>query len=60
MKNTKPVNAKKEVSFFKSISGKLIVILIPLITIITITLMAFILSKAESVIVTATKDSLDN
>ncbi|SDY00905.1 methyl-accepting chemotaxis protein [Lachnobacterium bovis] len=60
MKNTKPVNAKKEVSFFKSISGKLIVILIPLITIITITLMAFILSNAESVIVTATKDSLDN
>ncbi|WP_029066786.1 methyl-accepting chemotaxis protein [Lachnobacterium bovis] len=62
MKNTNPKtgNVKKDVPFYSSISGKLVVILIPLIAIIMIVLMAFVLAQAKTVISNTAKDSLDN
>ena len=57
-KNSTAVKTKP--ALFKSVSGKLIAILVPLIAISTIILIMVLMQNAKSIITTSAKDSLDN
>ncbi|SER89228.1 methyl-accepting chemotaxis protein [Lachnobacterium bovis] len=53
-------NGRKKPGAFKSVSGKLLSILVPLIAVLTIILIMILMQYAKSTILTTVKDSLDN